>query len=99
MVAPDQDRHRPGRHWRHLDRRHVEHMAVVLEKATCTQAPYDVELLVHAPAPSPPWDVTHRVVLGPRAGADAQEQTVVSEDGSTRHLLRHQQRMPERALE
>jgi len=59
----------------------------------------DLDELVHPPAAPGEWNVQQLVVLGPRAGADAEPESVVEQRGHRSGLLGHQRRRPDRQFE
>ena len=84
---------------RHLRLRDVVELAVVLEEVARGQAADDVDALVHPLAALGARHAQQFVVLGPRAGADAEAEPVVEERRQRTGLLGDQRRRADRQLE
>ena len=98
-VAADQDRDRLCRGGSHLRLGYVVELAVELEVVAGRQSADDLDALVNSLAALGERDTHQLVVLGPRAGADAQAHPVADQRGKRTRLLGDQSRRPDRKLE
>ena len=88
-----------GRRRCHLGFRDVVELAVELEVLAGREPLDDLDALVHPLAAPGERDTHQLVVLGPRAGADAEPEPVVEQRRQRPGLLGHQRRWPDRQLQ
>ena len=98
-VAADQDRNRLRRSGSHLRLGNVIELAVEFEVVAGGQPADDLDALVNSLAALGERDTHQLVVLGPRAGADAEPHPVADQRRQRTGLLGHQRRRPDRQLE
>ena len=98
-VAADEDRDRLGGRRGHLRLRDVVELAVEFEVLAGCQALDDRDAFVHPLAASGERHVHQFVVLGPRAGADAESESVVEQRRQRAGLLGDQRGRTDRQLE